>query len=95
MEKDREKYLLLATFGYSQLRCTNLQNQNLWTQYTRKWLWHFKLIMEDRLNEKIEKASKAKMYITKISKLSLTKKVKCQNTFFLNLPIFRLILGTR
>ena len=51
--------------------------------------------MEDRLNEKIEKARKAKMYITKISKLSLTKKVKCQNTFFLNLPIFRLILGTR
>ena len=26
MEKDREKYLLLATFGYSQLRYTNLQN---------------------------------------------------------------------
>ena len=40
----------------------------------KKVIWHFNLIIEDRLNEKIEKASRAKMYITKISKLSLTRK---------------------
>lgn len=41
MGKDRVKYLLLATFDYGQLRYTNLQNPKP---------------VEDRLDEKIEKA---------------------------------------